>query len=634
MAEYIDTHAAPSPGLPQGAENQAPEDSAEVKFVLARFDEGKEARKEFDKDWPTYREYYKGNTMKNRVSVGKANTGFNIIRSTIQSTIPILTDSRPGFGVLPREPGDYQFADNLSKVVEAIWENRSADHTLVEVLMDSLMLSAGICKVTWNTDLEDGLGDVDLQPLDPEDIFIPKQATDFDKNCGWVLHRTRKKLGQIRRQFPDKADQIHADTNADTDKQKSKVFEGDVQLVSPVDTKSRIQPPYTPRPGDDDIVEVYECWVDADAIEEFEAMFEPGEEQPTGYKRKYPNGKLITILPQQRVLLQCVENPYKDGKKPFVRFVDAIIPRQFWGEGEAEPLMDLQKMINKVLSTIMDYMNITGNPVWFNPTSSGVDSTQITNAMGQVISYTPGANGEKPERDIPPPLPTYYFEFLQNLFKIADTISGIQDITQGRKPIGVTAAQAIDTLQEAAQTRIRLKERNNNTSLGQLGKLMVSRVLQFYSTPRVIKITGNSEWPEFMQFHVQEVLDANEHPTGQVQSVSTMQTMNRDPMSGKPMGYAAGTPQVSPPSKGMFDIKIQSGTAMPTAKAQQGNLAIKLYEMQPPLVDQEAVLETVDFPKYQEVMMRMQERAQQQAQQQAMNPQPEQGGQSAPPPAP
>ncbi len=349
-------------------------------------------------------------------------------------------------------------------------------------------------------------------------------------------------------------------------------------------------------------------------------------------KKKYPNGKLITVIPQQRLLLQCVPNPYKDGKKPFVRFVDSILPRQFWGEGETEPLMDIQKQINKVLATIMDYMNLTGNPIWFNPSSSGVDSTQITNAMGQVISYTPGPHGEKPERDVPPPLPTYYFEFLQNLFKIADTISGIQDITQGRKPIGVTAAQAIDTLQEAAQTRIRLKERNMNSSLGQMGRLMISRVLQFYSTPRVIKITGTSEWPEFMQFHVQDVLDEQQQSTGQVQSVTTPYTMSQGP-TGAPAGYTAGSPTLSQPSRGMFDIKIQSGTAMPTAKAQQGNLAIKLYEMQPPIIDQEAVLDAVDFPNKDQVQQRMQQRAAAQAQAQAMNPNPE-GGQNGPPPTP
>lgn len=629
MAEYVDEHAKP-PETSQGAQQQTPEESAEVKFVLARYEEGKEARKEFDQHWPMWREYYKGKTFKNRVALGKADAGFNICRSTIHSTIPILTDARPGFGVLPKDPTDYQFAENLSRVVEAVWEAREADHTLVEVLMDSQILSAGVIKVPWNVDLEDGLGDVDYQVVDPDDIFVPKQAVDFDKNCPWAIHRSRKKVGTLRKLFPQMRDAIHADTTRSTTDQKNKVFEGDVQLVSPVDTKSRIPAPFTPMPGDEELVEVLECWVDAEALEEYEEMFEPGQEQPTGYKKKYPNGKLITVIPQTRVLLQCVENPYKDRKKPFVRFVDAIMPRQFWGEGEIEPLVKIQQMVDKVMATIMDYMNMTGNPIWFNPTTSGVDAAQITNTIGQIISFTPDQNGGgQPKRDIPPPLPAYYFEFLQNLLRFADSISGIQEVTQGRKPVGVTAAQAIDTLQEAAQTRIRLKERNMNGSLTQLGRMTVSRILQFYTTPRVIKITGNSEWPEFMQFHVQDVLDAqSQQPTGQTQFVAQKFTMKPGMTS-----YSPGPIQQSEPSKGLFDIKIQSGTAMPTHKAEQGNLAIKLYELQPPCIDQQALLETLDFPNYQQVMQRMQQRAQEAAQQQAMNPNPE-GGQDGPTPAP
>lgn len=604
---YLDTNAQPEPT--QGAVDQQPEEKAEVKFVLDRWEEGKEARKEYDKDWEKFREYYKGRTYKNRIAGGKAEAGFNIIRSTIQSTIPILTDSRPGFTALPKDPTDYAFAKNVSAVVEHVWENRTMDHTLVEILMDALILSGGIAKVTWNADLEDGLGDVDVPCIDPNDIFIPKNAVDFDKNCPWVIHRTTKKVGYLRSKFPDVADQIHADTGGSSDKQKNKATDGDVQLVSPVDTKSRVAPPYTPQPGDDQLVEVLECWIDAEGLDEYEAMFEKGEENPIGYKKKYPNGKLVTVIPQSRLLLQCVPNPYKDGKKPFVRFVDTILPRQFWGEGETEPLITSQQMINKVVSTIMDYMNLTGNPVWMNPTTSGVDSTQITNAIGQVIPYTPGPNGERPERDIPPPLPSYYFEFLQNLLRMSDTISGIQEVTQGRRPAGVTAAQAIDTLQEAAQTRIRLKERNMNGSLAQMGSLMVSRILQFYTTPRAIKITGNTEWPEFFQFHVQDVMGEDGQPTGQVQSVTTPYTMTDEKT-----GYQPGQTVATAPSRGLFDIKIQSGTAMPTAKAERGNLAMALYNMQPPVIDQEAVLDAVDFPDKDQVKQRMDLRAQQEAQ--------------------
>tara|TARA_B100000965_G_C19403575_1_gene674348 strand:- start:124 stop:861 length:738 start_codon:yes stop_codon:yes gene_type:complete len=47
----------------------------------------------------------------------------------------------------------------------------------------------------------------------------------------------------------------------------------------------------------------------------------------------------------------------------------------------------------------------------------------------------------------------------QSLIQLADQVSGVHDITQGRNPSGVTSGTAISQLQEASQQVIRTKER-------------------------------------------------------------------------------------------------------------------------------------------------------------------------------
>lgn len=600
MAEYMDIHApTQTPDQPQvDTENK------DVRFVLTLYEEGKEAKKEFSEKWEEYRNFYKSRQYKYRLTSGKADAVYNVCRSTIQSTIPILTDSKPGFNIGPKEPRDYLFADNLTKVCEDIWEKRGCDHTIVEALMDSQIVSAGICKVTWNQKLEQGLGDVDVQCVNPDDIFIPKYAVDFDKNCAWVIHRCTKRIGEVRKLFSLPPGLVHTDGNYKQDEYQKKMLGSEVNIVSPVDKKSNLPAPYAPAPGDEKMVDVIECWLDSESLDEYEEYFEAGSETPAGWKKKFPNGKLITILPEQKILLQAVENPYKHGKFPFVRFVDTIMPRQFWGEGEIEPLMPVQRMVNKCLATIMDWLNMYANAPWLIPTNCGVDIDKITNAIALIIPYTPGPNGEKPERMFPQELPSYVFDVLQTLLRMAESISGIQEVTQGRRPTGITAAEAISTLQEAAQTRIRLKERNLSVSLTQMAELFVGLVLQFYTTPRVVKITGAAEWPEFFEFHVKDL------ENGQYQYIQQPYTF--DPATHQ---YAQGVPVPSEPSKGLFDIKVLAGTALPMQKAEKGNLAIKLAEMG--IIDREEVLNTLEWKNKEEVNRRMDEKEAMAAQQQA-----------------
>jgi len=209
-------------------------------------------------------------------------------------------------------------------------------------------------------------------------------------------------------------------------------------------------------------------------------------------------------------------------------------------------------------------------------------------------------------------MPGYYFEFLQYLIRHSESVTGIQEVSQGRKPAGITAAEALETLQEAAQTRIRLKERNLRTSLSRLGKLIISRMLQFYREPRIAQITGKEGWPEFFEFFLQ---DTNKGMVAQRKKFETTKVNGELISQPSPDGI-----QTSAPSKGLFDIKVLSGTALPFQKAQRANLAFKLFEGG--VIDEEELLDSIEWPNKEEVLRRVQEKkaamAEQEQQQQGV----------------
>jgi hypothetical protein len=571
-------------------ENDYRAEQAEVELVLKLWNDGKD--EDAEKDLGLREDFYKGKQWEG----GVKKPVVNICRATIQGTLPIMTDSRPGFNVLAKEPSDYEFATTLSSVVDSWWQKpeRGLDHTIVEVLTDSQIGDFGTFKVWWDDEADNGTGDICAERVAQKDIRFNKEATDFNKGCTWIIHRTFKTVGALKRKFQDKAANIHADSKKDD---KSESLSTEVTLVSPTDQKWPV--PRQPSLGESDsrdMCEVFECWMDSEELEDYREERDGKVEE--GTKRKFPGGKLVTVLPNQKILLQSIGNPYKHGLKPFIRIVDTLLPGKLKGEGEIEPLMEMQKVLNKSFDNIVRYMTLMSNPTWLNQRDSGVNSNDITNDVALVIEVD---DINKIKRDIPPALPPAALELPQMVMRISEIISGINDVSQGRKPAGIQAGVAIEALQEAAQTRIRLKDRNLEVSLAQMGSQVIQLIFQYYTSPRVIRITGNENWPQYFEFYIQN--------TEQGYVMNRKRHMPQ-PETGKYVPET-GFSQIGP-SKGVFDIKVQSGTSLPFAKEQRMNLSMQLRKQGD--LSREGLYEALEWPNSQEELQRMAKQEAQQAQ--------------------
>lgn len=594
-------------GMPQQVATE--DELREIKMIKAWHQEADNAREPYAKQWGERKKAYKGKTWQNQKSSNqKAQPELNAIRIVVQTILPILTDANPGFGVLPKDPTNLKFVQMLSESLENLWDRLGMPIRIVEVLMDQSVLDCGILKVYWNPDLEDGRGDIDIEVKDPENIWVNKGAIDFDRECKYVIERVNKTVGEWKRLFPHKADLIKADSTSEQ-KQKDEAARptAEVTLVSPVDQdKNKTADPGNPIGDDNGYAEGWEVWYLDESTEEYELeKKEPGMPEK-GYRKKFPNGHLTTILPHQKIVLQSTQNPNEGPNfNPYVKFVDTVMPRDFYGEGLVESLMDIQKMLNKVAQTIAEYLRLMCNPIWILDKNSGVKPDQITNKVGLVIQKEPGT---EVRRDIPPPIPNYVFEFFRLLQAFINEVSGVHDVTQGRKPAGVTAAEAINELQEAAHTRVRLKERNMTVSLSKLARLTIAIMLQRYRAARYQRVAGNdSEPPAFVEFEIDELPEESGQPGNRLQIKRRNHVY--DP---RLQQYVPSKLETAQAVKSLFDVKVQAGTAMPFAKAQRGNLALKLF--QDKAIDQEALLDALEFPKAQEIMQRMEAKALQEAQ--------------------
>ena len=606
---------------------QSEKDNSAVKMVQKIHGRLKKERAPISKDWPMYQRFYNGNQYRNNTlnvtddapkKIGdNIKVPFNVMQASIQGMVPILTDLNPSFEALPDEPNDFKLALIFSDILEDFWRKHDMQIKLVEWVTDSLVIDSGIAKTVWNPELNSGIGDPECRVINPAMMWANFEATGFKKSqgCKVVQERITKDVATWKRLFPDQAEFIRADTKTPTRDGDGKESTG---IQSPVDQVSQFDNQKDQASNDGDVAEALETWIDDDTMVEFEEEDENGEKKK-GLKKKFPNGRHIIVLDKQNLLLLDAENPYKgDDFNPYDILKDRVVPRQLWGEGEVRHSIDMQKLFNKLVNDIANYINKMGNPWILNPAGSGIRNSRFTNQMALILSY----NGqEKPTREFPPDLPAEYFNFVNFIEGFFRKIFGTGELSEGRRPAGIKSGDAIEALQEAEQTRLRLKERNQETFLSSVGTKVVARYMQFAREPRIVRTTGKEGWPSFFEFTIADT-DAEGQPLKaengadqvQVSKVPFKQMVNPETKVQESLDRDEAGIETTDPSAGLMDIKVVSGTSAPFEKTKRKNEAFKLF--QDGVITSKRLLEIIEFPNAEAAILEKQEEDKQLAAQQ------------------
>ena len=220
--------------------------------------------------------------------------------------------------------------------------------------------------------------------------------------------------------------------------------------------------------------------------------------------------------------------------------------------------------------------------------TSGVDYENIVTRPGLVIPAIGGAASVNWLH--PPRVPGELFAMNDRDKMDFDTILGNVDVLQGRRPAGVEAAAAIEALTEAANTRMRLKVRYMEGSLRQLGRLVVSMIQQFYNTQRVIRLAGRDA--ETLLDKELDFMDINS-PTGM-----------------GPEGQLLMRNII--PADSEFDIRIGAGSTLPVSRQSRFQQALQLFQVG--AIDQIELLKHSGWPRFEEVIGRMEQEKQAQMQ--------------------
>lgn len=203
------------------------------------------------------------------------------------------------------------------------------------------------------------------------------------------------------------------------------------------------------------------------------------------------DGRVITML-NRAVIVRVQRNAYWHRQKPFVRFVDYLMPHEFYGIGEIEIIEGLQDAINATQNRRMDEVLLKlHKPMAGNPDLL-VDLRDLGLKPGQFIR----TRGDIPSRDVLHTIDlgdvnTSAYAEVDSLRMNIQEVTGVSNVQQGIESAQSETATGTAILQEMGATRFGFKSRLFELEpLKRLGKQFGSILQQFTPEERVVRMLG------------------------------------------------------------------------------------------------------------------------------------------------
>ena len=542
----------------------------------------------------------------------------------LSSRIGWMTDQKIVPLIAPASTAGEKFTTHYQKLsgdLEAILHTSAIldqwDKQVLLCLWDAAQFGAGILKSTWDSGLESGLGNVSMKRVDVWNVYPDPNATSLD-DMQYLFEIRKMTIDEMERRYP----------NADIRAIREAALYGEQSssLDRPGPNAGSSYPMAQPgnlpgsnstvwgMPGQADNnasdqlltegVNVYECWIreNQDWTRE-QTDWSDGDTGPE--KVVYDQWRCVVYSGNVVLFDEYAVDLWENNRHPYSRYVDEEMG-EFWPTPIVSHLAPCQIAINRILSSVQGNIELTGNPIFMDVHNSGLERTQIVNRPGlrlQMNSTAAQSQGAKPQWMEPPKLSGDVWQGLQFWKTCMENISGLSGVSKGQSPGGRQAQQTVQSTQEAGFVRIRSSQRNLERTLTEQYNLLAHLAVQNYDVPRVMAIVGEDGENSAIRLAARHFYTPS-------------QGGRADPMK--------------------FSIQVQAGSGNPTSRQSRIAEADALLAMH--AIDRQAVLQTHNFPHWQDIEQRMEAKeAQQQQLQIAMQSQAnaaKAGGGSGPKPQP
>lgn len=459
-------------------------------------------------------------------------------------------DNYPDPAILPREKSDEETAKILSEVVPVILDQNHFQEVYDDCSWDKPKTGTAIYGVFWDSEKENGLGDIEVKCQDIMNIYWEPGIKDIQKSKD-VFTTALVDLDELKESWP-----VLAQATVGT----GEFIKSEYIYDDNIDTSSKVQ-----------VIDWY-------------------------YKKRFrlEGGGVKTVLHYCKfvpgtVLYASEDDPeraeagwYDHGQYPFV--FDVMFPEKGSpaGFGYLDVMVNPQEYIDKLDSLILKATALN-KPRYFVSEGTNVNEQDFTDLSKDIVKVAGVIDESRIKQIQPPQLSEYVVNMRTIKVEELKETSGNRDFSQGSTTSGVTAASAIAALQEAGSKLSRDMIKASYSAHSKVITLIIELIRQFYQLPRCFRITQPNGGAQYV------ALDNSQLVEQQV------------PMMGEEFLVR----------KPVFDIKISAQKASPYSRIANNEMAKELFGMgvfNPQIADQAlAVISMMDFDRKDEVIKKITE---------------------------
>ena len=363
-------------------------------------------------------------------------------------------DSIPVPAVLPREESDTVSASELSEILPALLTRNGFEGIWSDCWYDKLKDGTAVYGVFWDSSLLGGLGDVLIKRLDVTDLYWEPGVTDIQDSKN-VFYAASYSDETLLYRYPELKEILSRGERAEG----NDIYFSDGQT------------------GRTTVIDRY-------------------------YKKSVGGRTVVhlcrsvrgvVVFASERDPLYSERGYYDHGLYPFV--IDRLYPKRNCpdGFGFIEILKGTKLQIDQLEDAVVLNSRIAASRRYFAKDASGINEEEFTDLSSPIVHYS--GSGDPSEAVMPidvPKLDPACLDLLEYKIRELKETTGNRDFNQGSTSSGVTAASAIEALQEAGNKLSRDMLKGSYSAFEKVCTLVIELIRQFYTLPRCFRITGRN----------------------------------------------------------------------------------------------------------------------------------------------